>query len=161
MKSSIYVVWRYKMWVNQWFPLMFTANIFTLHGDRAEPLIAYCFFLCRSLESFKSVSGKSSLSLHSVFPNGKHNIMILLWMVASVWKMLLILVIIFNFRLQQRSVMDWTLSLLTAFDRGSARSLILCSGSTNVGKKKKNEFADSVVIRRSLCRWVCSCSITQ
>ena len=118
-------------------------------------------FLCRSLESFKSVSGKSSLSLHSVFPNGKHNIMILLWMVASVWKMLLILVIIFNFRLQQRSVMDWTLSLLTAFDRGSARSLILCSGSTNVGKKKKNEFADSVVIRRSLCRWVCSCSITQ
>ena len=66
-------------------------------------------FLCRSLESFKSVSGKSSLSLHSVFPNGKHNIMILLWMVASVWKMLLILVIIFNFRLVQmhREVYDF------------------------------------------------------
>lgn len=31
--------------------------------------------------------------------------------------------------------MDWTLSLLTAFDRGSVRSLILCSGSTNREKK--------------------------
>lgn len=31
--------------------------------------------------------------------------------------------------------MDWRLSLLAAFDRGSVRSSILCSGSTNREKK--------------------------